>query len=396
MRFSFVTDELPRPGSAGHLAYNHALIAHLAARGHRVDLYLTRPRLPRPVIRAPEFGGGTVGGPNLLQAGGFLIAGEARAAGAALLRAAAPGLLRSRPGKTTDVVLGAEITRAEADWIAARIATDAPDAILLDTIFRARLLDQPALAGMKSVLIAHDVFHRRHAALNLAGYRVSPATLDRREEAALLARAGAIVAIQPDEAALLRAMCPHRTVVSVPMPAIAAPRPAHVERQPDWLVFVGSDTLPNIDGLRWFLEHIWPGLRAARPSIRLDLAGDCGAAIGRMPAGVRRLGRVANLAAPLHRAALAIAPLRTGSGLKIKLLDYARHGLWTVATYEAQEGLARDPRPPVFVADQPANFGATILAALSHCPEEADALAYVGRHYAAASVFAPLTALLEA
>ncbi|EGO94697.1 hypothetical protein APM_2472, partial [Acidiphilium sp. PM] len=42
-RFGFVTDEWPRAGAAGHLAYNHALIAHLREAGHTVDLYLTRP-----------------------------------------------------------------------------------------------------------------------------------------------------------------------------------------------------------------------------------------------------------------------------------------------------------------------------------------------------------------
>ncbi|MDD2878501.1 MAG: glycosyltransferase [Acidiphilium sp.] len=398
MRFNFVTDELPRPGSAGHLAYNHALITHLAARGHRVTLFLTRPRLPVPVMRVARAGPyERVTGPRLLQAGPYLIATEPRAALAAAARAVLPGgMLRSaQGGRCNDVVLGAFITPDEAAWIAAQIAADPPDAILIDTIFRAPLLDQPVLAGMRSVVITHDLFHRRHAALRLAGYRVDPATLGRQDEVALLARAGAIVAIQPEEAELLRGMCPNRQVITVPMPADALPRPPGVMRNPDRLVFVGSDTLPNLDGLRWFFEAIWPGLRAARPTIKLDLVGDCGTAIGRLPVGVRRLGRLPDLAPTLHRAALAIAPLRTGSGLKVKLLDYARHGLWTVATAEARAGLARDILPPVFVADAPATFGATILAALAQQPEEEVALRYVSRHYAAAQIFAPLTDLLE-
>ncbi|MCF3947478.1 glycosyltransferase family 4 protein [Acidiphilium sp. AL] len=407
-RLSFVTDELPRPGAAGHLAYNHALIAHLAARGHAVTLYLTRPRLPCPILRKPDFApGGTVAGPRLIQAGGWLIAAEPRAAAASMARMVLPGstlhLLRSRARRKTraaDVVLGNLIDTADAAWIAAHIAsalpdTKPPDAILIDTIFRAPLLDQPLLAGIPSVLVTHDVFHRRHAALSLAGYRIAPPALSREDEAALLRRAATIVAIQPDEARLLRELCPDRTVIAVPMPAPAAPRPAAVRRNPDRLVFVGSDALPNLDGLRWFFGAIWPGLRGARPAIRLDLVGDCAAALGRLPAGVRRLGRLADLAPALHNAALAIAPLRTGSGLKVKLLDYARHGLWTVATHAARTGLAEDVRPPVFVADSPSSFGATILAALAQQPDDSDAIAYIGRHYAADHVFASLTDLLE-
>ncbi|MCW8306746.1 glycosyltransferase family 4 protein [Acidiphilium sp. PA] len=364
-----------------------------------MDVYLTRPRLPLPVMRLAKGGPfASVSGPRLMQAGRFLTATEPRAAAAALARAMLPGGLwrgrRQAPGH--DVVLGAFISDDEAAWIGARIAAAPPDFILIDTIFRAGLLDQPALRGLPSVVLTHDLFHRRHAALKMAGYRVEPRVLTRLDEAALLDRAGTIVAIQSEEAAFLRDMCPERPVVTVPMPAAAHPRPQGVRRDPDRLVFVGSDTLPNLDGLRWFFEAIWPGLRAARPQIALDLAGDCGHAIGRVPPGVRRLGRVVDLAPALHGAALAIAPLRTGSGLKVKLLDYARHGLWTVATNEARTGLASDSRPPIFVADQPATFGATILAALAQKPIEADALAFISRHYAAAQVFAPLTDLLVA
>lgn len=341
----------------------------------------------------------SLAGPRLVRAGRYVAATEPRAAVASIARAVLPGgMMRGARHRHNDVVLGSYITNDEAGWIARRIAADRPDAILIDTVFRAALLERPELGGedrARSVVITHDVFHRRHAALKLAGYRVEPAELSRAQEAAALGRAGALVAIQPDEAGLLREMCPGVQVISVPMPAAPAPRPAGVMRNPDRLVFVGSDNLPNLDGLRWFFEAIWPGLRSGRPSIRLDLAGDCGAAIGRLPSGVRRLGRVADLAPALHRAALAIAPLRAGSGLKVKLLDYARHGLWTVATGEARSGLADDRRAPVFVAESPSSFGATVLAALAQRPEDADALGYVTRHYAAAQIFAPLTALLE-
>lgn len=392
-RFSFVTDELPRSGAAGHLAYNHALITHLREAGHQVDLYLTRPRLPSPVMRLS--GVRDVRGPRLMRLGPLLVGTEARAATAALLRRVFPAALgQARRARVNDVVLGAEITPAESAWIAARIAADRPDTILIDTIFRAPLLDQAALAGLRSLLITHDLFHRRHAALRLAGYRVAPERLGRAAEAALLNRADALVAIQPEEARLLGQMCPDRQVFTVPMPASPAPRPSGAVRHPERLVFVGSDNLPNLDGLRWFLAEIWPGLRAVRPNIRLDLIGDCGAAIGWLPPGVRRLGRVSDLAPVLHGATLGIAPLRAGSGLKVKLLDYARHGLWTVATSEACTGLAPDTRPPVFVADTTSSFGATVLAALAHNATEEDALSYVRRHYGAARVFASLDAVL--
>lgn len=335
---------------------------------------------------APVF---PVHGRWLLRAGRFLVAAEPRAAVASLL-----GAHRLRPA--TEAVLGAPISEAQARWIAARIGADPPDAILIDTIFRAPLLDQPAFAGLPSILVAHDLFHRRHAALRIAGYHVVPEMLDAAAEAALLGRADAIVAIQEEEADDIRRLCPDRAVIAAPMPAQPLSRPAGVDRDAARLIFLGSAALPNLDGLRWFFAEIWPRLRAVRDDIRLDLAGDCGKAFDRLPAGVRRLGRLHDLAPALHRAALAIAPLRAGSGLKIKLLDYARHGLWTVGTPGALAGMIADPLAPLVEAETPADFAESVLEGLAGPPAEEAALAYVRAHYAPAKVFAPLLEMLDA
>jgi hypothetical protein len=378
-RFAFVTDELPQPNAAGHLAMNWALITHLAALGHAIEILLIRPRLPKPVMRWASQGV-TVSGPRLLRAGRWMIASEPRAAFAGLTRMMLPGRLvrgmRQASGEV-DAVLGAFPTPTQIEWCAAHLAALHPDAILIDTIFRAPILDDPRLVAIPSLIIAHDVFHRRHAALRLAGYRISPASLNRQDEAALLEKGGALAAIQEDEAALLAKLCPDKPVITAPMPAIPCPRTHDTRRDPQRLVFVGSDSLPNLDGLNWFLGEVWPRLTKARPGITLDLVGDAGTTIGAMPPGVRRLGRQPDMAPFLHRAALAIAPLRVGSGLKIKLLDYARHGLWTVATPPSLEGFARDKAAPFIRAEAPENFAIT-------------------RHYGPNAVFAPLRALLNA
>ena len=375
---------------------NWALITHLAALGHAVEILLTRPRLPKPVIYWSS-DTITLSGPRLFHAGPWVMAGEPRAAMAGIARTALPARLIRRMKRASgevDAVLGAFPSPAQAEWCAEHLSRSNPDVILIDTIFRAPILDDPRLAAIKSVIIAHDVFHRRHAALRLAGYRISPEALNRQDEAGLLRKAGALAAIQDGEAALLAELCPDKQVITAPMPAVPCPRSADTPRDPQRLVFVGSDSLPNLDGLNWFLAEIWPLLTLARPEIRLDLVGDAGTAIGAMPAGVRRLGREPDLAPFLHRAALAIAPLRVGSGLKIKLLDYARHGLWTVATPPSLDGFAPDRAAPFIRAEQTEDFAQAVLTALALPASEAAALAYITRHYGPNAVFAPLRELL--
>jgi len=405
MRFAFVTDELPRPGSAGHLAFNHAVISWLRGLGAEVTVVLVRPRLRLPVER---YGEAPVAGPGLGFWGGHVFAPRpfdvARIMSRHLL-GHLPGWLAGfirRRGRAAeyglvDTVLGAFVTPAQAAWCATRIAGLNPDAVLVDTIFRAAILQDPRLHGLNSVILAHDVFHLRHRALTLAGYQVHPEVLSRELEARMLNHGRAIAAIQPDEAALIRQMCPDRRVVSAPMPAAPSPRPAGGARGLDQLVFVGSDSMPNIDGLRWFLADIWPRLKTWRNTVTLELIGDCGRAFGRLPEGVSRAGRVRDLAPALHRARLAISPLRVGSGLKIKLLDYARHGLITVATPESLQGFAADADAPFIAAADAVSFTVAIAEQLRRARPEADeqrALGYVARHYGVDRSFAGLAAAL--
>jgi hypothetical protein len=405
MRFAFVTDELPRPGLAGHLALNHAIVAWLRGCGHEVIVLLARPRLRLPVER---YDVAAVDGPGLVVWGRYVVVAAPVDAAQILGRYVVghlPGWLSGamrRRGRAAryglvDTVLGAFIGPAARQWVAGRIARLRPDAVLVDTIFRASLLGEPAMAGLNSVVIAHDVFFLRHRALAAAGYAVHPAALTRETEAGLLNLARSIAAIQPEEAAVIKAMCPARMVCVAPMPAVPCPRPAVVERLTERLVFVGSDSLPNLDGLRWFLNEIWPRLRIWRNTVTLDIVGDCGAVLTDLPEGVNRLGRVKDLAPVLHRASLAVAPLRVGSGLKIKLLDYARHGLMTVATPASLQGFAPDGQAPFVAAADALSFTVAVAARLRArrpLEDERRALDYVARHYGVETSFAALSEVL--
>jgi hypothetical protein len=300
-------------------------------------------------------------------------------------------LRRARHG--ADMVLGAFPSTEDIRWCARAVARLQPDAVLVDTIFRAPLLAEPELKGRNSIIIAHDIFYRRTQAMEAAGYSVQPRDLTRAREALLLGRARAIAAIQPEEAAVIAAMCPKSNVFTAPMPALPCPPPPAARRIPGRLVFVGSAGLPNLDGLRWFLAEIWPLL--STHGITLDIIGDCGAVMRRLPTGVQACGRVPDLAPYLHRAVLAIAPLRAGSGLKLKLLDYARHGLATVTTPPGLAGFEPDASAPFIVAGSAIMFAEAVRRLTRQPPPPAEALAYCAKHYGQAASFAGLELALR-
>src|SRR5690606_4514163 len=99
---------------------------------------------------------------------------------------------------------------------------------------------------------------------------------------------------------------------------------------------------PNLDGVTWFVNEIWPGVRARHPAARLTVIGSYPTravhALGET-AGVTVLGYVPDLEPHLDRAAVAIAPLRFGAGMKGKVTDAMAAGLPVVTTTIGAQGL---------------------------------------------------------
>jgi glycosyltransferase involved in cell wall biosynthesis len=126
------------------------------------------------------------------------------------------------------------------------------------------------------------------------------------------------------------------------------------------ILFVGNLSYqPNIDGLFWVLQDVWPKLRASEPGLRLEIAGS-------NPSRELR-GQCQLVGAQLHanpsslnplyqRAGVAIVPLRFGSGSRIKILEAGVHRVPVVSTTLGADGLGLDPTHDYFCADTASEF----------------------------------------
>lgn len=157
------------------------------------------------------------------------------------------------------------------------------------------------------------------------------------------------------------------------------------------VLFVGNlSYVPNIDGICWFIEEVWPSLLAMAPDLQLVVAGSrpapavlkaCGAP------GIQLLSDPPDVAPLYASATVAIVPLRCGSGSRIKLLEAGAHGVPVVSTRKGAEGLDLDPGVHLHLAEStPEPFLAALRACLSN-PSDArrrtQALnAFVAKHYA--------------
>jgi glycosyltransferase involved in cell wall biosynthesis len=143
------------------------------------------------------------------------------------------------------------------------------------------------------------------------------------------------------------------------------------------LFFMGKlDYQPNLEALRFINDRLIPELaQADSPPCKVLVCG------GPVPAGAFRpemifAGRVLSVVPYLRRADVCLAPIFTGSGTRLKILEYLAAGKPVVATAKAVEGLACMPGEHLVLAepDDVARQTAGILAD----PEKARSMAQRG------------------
>ncbi|MEM1177508.1 MAG: glycosyltransferase family 4 protein [Acidobacteriota bacterium] len=126
---------------------------------------------------------------------------------------------------------------------------------------------------------------------------------------------------------------------------------------------------PTVEGARWFASAVWPLVRRRRPGARWVLAGSRPAPAIRAAAsepGVELVENPPDLGAILGEAAVAIAPLRAGSGTPIKILEAMAAGVATVTTPAGAEGLDELPEGCLAVASAPEDFADRVVDLLEN------------------------------
>jgi glycosyltransferase involved in cell wall biosynthesis len=140
--------------------------------------------------------------------------------------------------------------------------------------------------------------------------------------------------------------------------AVQVPRWDSLRRPPGRgrLLFVGNlGYAPNAAGLRWFVDLVLPRLAH---DITLDVVGGGGDAGMQRHPRITLHGWVHDLNGHYENADVVVAPIFSGSGTRIKVLEAFAHGRPVVATAKAVEGIEVTDGIHVRVADHPEAFAA--------------------------------------
>ena len=120
------------------------------------------------------------------------------------------------------------------------------------------------------------------------------------------------------------------------------------------LFFIGSfDWLPNLQGLYWFLQDVWPKVHSAFPSITLHIAGK------KMPEQFHKLsslnivahGEVPSSSEFMDKYTVLVSPLISGSGVRIKIIEAMAIGKVVLSTTVSAEGSGAEDGEHLLIAD---------------------------------------------
>ncbi len=146
---------------------------------------------------------------------------------------------------------------------------------------------------------------------------------------------------------------------------------------PNSISFIGSlDWMPNQDGLKWFLDQVWPAVRLAFPSLSFHIAGRNTPdwVFARAGEGVVVHGEVPDATEFIQQHPISIVPLFSGSGMRVKILECMALGRIVLTTPVGLEGIAATHSENILVGTTADEF----CDLLSQCIQQPNEMELLG------------------
>jgi glycosyltransferase involved in cell wall biosynthesis len=204
-------------------------------------------------------------------------------------------------------------------------------------------------------------------------------------ELSIMRRFDRIITLSDFDRNYLKGLWPSAPVVSVPIPAGLDITAKEFARQPGRILFLASYKYRpvNVAAALWFYREVFPLVRKSVPEACFVIAGyGPPQELTSLTADpqVEVTGFVDDLDLCHKQAAVFVAPILTGGGIIVKLLDALAAGTPTVSTTFGNEGVGAVPGRDLLVADAPQEFAAAVVRLLFES-EYADRIGKSGRSF---------------
>ncbi|WP_175882079.1 methyltransferase domain-containing protein [Burkholderia sp. BCC0044] len=246
--------------------------------------------------------------------------------------------------------------------------------VVAQRIIVARHLVEPLRRGAPHVKLVfgtvdlHYLREERAAIHDRSPEALEEALMLRRTEIQTVREADATIVVSRLEYDVLKELAPQANVHRIPIPRMPT-RSGRTFDERSGVVFVGGFAhRPNIDAVQFLVEEIWPIVRRSQPTAELRIVGssvtDYVRSLDNPATGVKVVGFVENLGDVLDVARVSVAPLRFGAGIKGKVVSSLLHGVPSVLSKIASEGMGLVAGEQVLEGDSAEDIAAAIVKLL--------------------------------
>lgn len=217
------------------------------------------------------------------------------------------------------------------------------DIIIINYLTLSRLFT--AQIDCQKVLFSHDCFTYKNERLqtNKTFFNLKP-----NDEAQAIRRCDTVLSIQENETTLFKYLAPHSDVKTVF--SVFPVHEAKCTTENKNILFFSGDSALNINGIRRFIDNIFPLVLDKHPQAHLIIAGNiCSKLQNITHSNITLQGRIDDVCQFYKQGDIVINPIYQGTGLKIKTLEALSYGKAIVVDAHSIEGLYKIQELPALV-----------------------------------------------
>jgi len=192
----------------------------------------------------------------------------------------------------------------------------------------------------------------------------------RRLERTIFKQVDLGIVVSELDMSILQKLCPEGKFFvienGVDIDALHSPNVPEVQNKLVWLG--GFDHYPNRQGIHYFLEKVYPLVKQKKSDVSVDIVGggvtDDIRLLAGKPPGVHLTGYVDDPAHYIQRASVFVAPIISGGGTKLKVLEAMAAGKAIVSTSIGCEGINGTDGVHFIIADDEQSFAKAIITLL--------------------------------
>lgn len=207
-----------------------------------------------------------------------------------------------------------------------------------------------------TMLDTHDLVFERIKSFKKYGIDYDGIVLSKKDELEIFQCYDYVLLIQKKDFEKVAQKMDSKRLLLVPHPPFFETNP--VRKICKQVGYIASPYQPNIDGLKWFIDNVWPEI-LKKYNLTLNVYGNIGAAFYKSTTKIKNIifhGFIEDLNNVYKEMDIVINPVRCGAGLKIKNVEALGFCIPLITTSHGASGMEDGVSKAFLVADTPKEF----------------------------------------